>query len=364
MEHIHENLRVVSKRTRSGGREFDSLSHLAASKFVYSRDMPVTMKDIARDLGVSVVTISKVLRNHSDIGEETRKRVLDRVKEMNYRPNLSARGLVTGRSYLVGLVVPDLLHPFFAQIAKSLSKSLLKKGYCLIIATSDGDPQLERQEIDQLLGRGLDALVIASSSADGDVLKRIDEQGPPYILIDRSFASSTASFVGVDDVAVGRMATEHLIQIGCERIAHLRGPATSPGLERLKGYKDALMKHRMEVKESFISPLRSVDVESFEFGMEGMERLLELKPRPDAVFCYNDPTAIGAIDVILRHGLRVPEDIAVVGCGNLHYNSYLRIPLTSVDQHTDQIGTQAARVALSLARKQESSTAQSRRVGA
>src|SRR5271165_2538733 len=124
--------------------------------------MPVTMKDIARDLGVSVVTISKVLRNHSDIGEETRKRVLDRVKELNYRPNLSARGLVTGHTYLVGLVVPDLLHPFFAQVAKSLSRALLKKGYGLIIATSDGDPQLEKQEIDQLLGRRLDALLIAS----------------------------------------------------------------------------------------------------------------------------------------------------------------------------------------------------------
>src|SRR4051812_31496286 len=224
--------------------------------------MPVTMKDIARDLGVSVVTISKVLRNHSDIGEETRKRVLERVKAMNYRPNLSARGLVTGRSYLVGLVVPDLLHPFFAQIAKSLAKSLLKKGYCLVIATSDGDPQLERQEIDQLLGRGLDALVIASSSPDGEVLKRIDEQGPPYILIDRSFNSSNASFVGVDDVAVGRMATEHLIHIGCERIAHLRGPATSTGIDRLKGYKDALAKHRIRVNDDLISAPRTVDVES------------------------------------------------------------------------------------------------------
>lgn len=306
------------------------------------------MKDIARDLGVSVVTISKVLRNHSDIGDETRKRVLDRVKEMNYRPNLSARSLVTGRSYLVGLLVPDLLHPFFAQIAKSLSKSLLNKGYCLIIANSEGDPQLERQEIDQLLGRGLDALVIASTSTDGDVLKRIDEQGLPYILIDRSFKSSTASFVGVDDVAVGRIATEHLIQTGCERIAHLRGPATSTGIERLKGYREALAEHRIAVNEDFISAPRTVDVESVSSGTEGMERLLELKTRPDAVFCYNDPTAIGAIDVILEHGLRVPEDIAVVGCGDLHYNSYLRIPLSSVNQHTDQIGTQAARVTLSL----------------
>src|SRR5664279_1558069 len=128
--------------------------------------MPTTMKDIARDLGVSVVTVSKVLRHHQDIGEETRKRVLERIKELNYTPNLTARGLVTGKTYLVGLIVPDLLHPFFAQIAKSLSAALLKKGYCLTISTSDEDPALEEREISRLLGRRLDALIIASSSTN------------------------------------------------------------------------------------------------------------------------------------------------------------------------------------------------------
>ena len=120
--------------------------------------MTVRMKDIARDLGVSVVTISKVLRNHPDAGEETRERVLARVKELDYRPNVAERGLVTGRTYLIGLVVPDLLHPFFAEIAKSLSDVLRKSGYCLIVSSSDEDSVLEEQEINQLLARRLDAL--------------------------------------------------------------------------------------------------------------------------------------------------------------------------------------------------------------
>src|SRR5450432_3974641 len=115
--------------------------------------MSVRMKDIAKDLGVSVITVSKVLRDHPDIGEETRERVLARVKELDYRPNLAARSLVTGRSYLIGLVVPDLLHPFFAEIAKSISEVLRKKGYCLTISTSEEDPKLEEHEIDRLLGR-------------------------------------------------------------------------------------------------------------------------------------------------------------------------------------------------------------------
>ena len=120
------------------------------------------MKDIARDLGVSVVTISKVLRNHPDVGDETRERVLARVKELDYRPNLAARSLVTGRSYLIGLVVPDLLHPFFAEIAKSISEVLRKSGYYLIVSSSEEDPDLEEQEISKLLARRLDALVIAT----------------------------------------------------------------------------------------------------------------------------------------------------------------------------------------------------------
>ena len=124
--------------------------------------MNIRMKDIARDLGVSVVTISKVLRDHPDVGEQTRERVLARVKELDYRPNLAARSLVTGRTYLVGLVVPDLLHPFFAEIAKSLSDALRQNGYSLIVSSSDEDPDLEEQEINHLLARRLDTLIIAS----------------------------------------------------------------------------------------------------------------------------------------------------------------------------------------------------------
>src|ERR671923_2232770 len=113
--------------------------------------MSTRMRDIARDLGVSVITVSKVLRNHPDVGHETRERVLARVKELDYRPNFAARSLVTGRSYLVGLIVPDLLHPFFAEIAKSLSDVLRTSGYYLIISSSEEDPDLEEQEVNQLL---------------------------------------------------------------------------------------------------------------------------------------------------------------------------------------------------------------------
>ena len=310
--------------------------------------MPTTMKDIARDLGVSVVTVSKVLRNHEDISEATRKRVLDRVKELDYTPNLAARGLVTGKTYLVGLVVPDLLHPFFAQVAKSLSKALLKKGYCLTISTSEEDAELEKHEINRLLGRRLDALVIASSSTNPSVFERIQRQGLPFVLIDRNFPELHANYVGADDEAIGVLATEHLIEIGCVRIAHLRGPDNSPGAGRLMGYLNALAKHKLKSFSGYVTRPRLVDVQSRESGADLMRQLLALNPRPDGVFCYNDPMAIGAIHAILDAGLRVPGDIAVIGSGNLHYDTELRIPLSSIDQQTDMIGERTGRLTLSL----------------
>src|SRR5579859_589523 len=214
--------------------------------------MGIRMKDIARDLGVSVITISKVLRNHPDVGDETRERVLTRVKELDYRPNLAARSLVTGRTYLVGLVVPDLLHPFFAEIAKSLSETLRKSGYYLIVSSSEEDPDMEEQEINQLLARRLDILIIAACRSTVDLFFRIERHKTPYILIDRILPGLNANFVGVDDEAVGRLATKHLIDIGCKRIAHIRGPKTSPSIRRMEGYKRALAQAGLKVIDDHI----------------------------------------------------------------------------------------------------------------
>jgi LacI family transcriptional regulator len=310
--------------------------------------MSTRMKDIARDLGVSTVTISKVLRNHPDVGEETRERVLARVKELDYRPNLAARSLVTGRTYLVGLVVPDLLHPFFAEIAKSLSETLRGSGYYLIVSSSEEDPDIEEQEISQLLARRLDTLIIASCRATVDLFFRIEKQKTPYVLIDRTLPGLTTNFVGVDDVAVGKLATEHLIDIGCKRIAHIRGPETSTGVRRVEGYKQALGDAGLRGIDGYVIAERKGDVETKQRGGEAMQQLLSLKPRPDGVFCFNDPLAMGAMNYALDQGIRIPEDIAVIGCGNLHYDDSLRVPLSSIDQHSRQIGEEAARIALRI----------------
>ena len=306
------------------------------------------MKDIARELGVSVVTVSKALRNHDDISEETRNRVLQRMRDLNYRPNLAARALVTGHSYTVGFVVPGLLHSFFAEIAKGLTNVLRKNGYCLVIATSEEDPQLEREEIERLLARHVDALIVASTQSERTSFDRIEEQNVPYVLIDRRINELNSNFVGVDDQAAGMIATEHLVQSGYRRIACLYAPGLSQAQGRLEGYRKALQKHGATLRPEYIRTLDEIGDASDDAAYAAMKELLSLEEPPDAVYCFNDPSALNAMKAVLDAGLRIPEDVAFVGSGNIRHSDFLRVPLTTVDQNSIAMGERAAKLALSL----------------
>ena len=314
----------------------------------YSSAMPVKMKDIAQDLGVSVVTVSKALRNHPDISRQTRQRVLQRVEELQYRPNLTARSLVTGRSSLIGLVVPDLLHPFFADVAKGLSLALRQQGYFLVLASSEEDPKLEQQEIEHILAHRPDALVIASCQITGESIEKTQRGETPIILIDRSFKAFPSHFVGSDDYAAGKLATEHLLGIGCRRVAHIRGPENSVGSRRLKGFVDTLKRHEIDLPEEYVIQVPQVDVNGGARGAEALKHLKELGQVPDGIFCYNDVIGIGVISEALKLGIQVPEDMAVIGCGNLHYDADIRVPLSSIDQRSREMGSRAAALILSM----------------
>ncbi|WP_199902525.1 LacI family DNA-binding transcriptional regulator [Azospirillum sp. B4] len=308
------------------------------------------MKDIALDLGLSVVTVSKALRAHPDIAEATRRRVLERVAELGYQPNLMARSLVTGQTWTIGLIVPDLLHPFFAGIAKAISNDIRGHGYGLLISSSDEDPDAERQQIRHLLARQVDVIVLASTQTTTDGLREIERRGTPCILLDRRFAGAQAHFVGNDDEAVGALATAHLIAQGCRRIGHLRGPEVSTAAGRLSGFRQALADHGLAAAPEHVMALGpSGDHRGEEAGYEAARQLLAMTPRVDGLFCYNDPSALGAMRAVLEAGLRVPDDIAIIGCGNLSYADFLRVPLSSVDQGAGAIGQRVAQLAISLA---------------
>jgi LacI family transcriptional regulator len=310
--------------------------------------MAVRLKDIARDLGVSVITVSKVLRNHPDIGEETRERVMKRVKELNYQPNPVARALVTGRTFSIGLAVPDLVHPFFAEIAKGLSALLHDRGYGLLIASSEESVARERQIIEGMMARRVDALLLASARPLSDTTGLPLERTTPCILLDREFQGVTAHFIGTDDVRAGALATGHLIETGRRRIAHIRGPEVSTALGRLRGYRETLARHGLPAPESYVVTEATADEHADVSGYEAMKQLLTLKATPDSVFCYNDPAAMGAMQAITESGLRVPEDIAVIGCGNVVYAPFLHVPLSSIDQKSAEMGRRAGELALRL----------------
>jgi LacI family transcriptional regulator len=327
--------------------------------------MAARLKDIANDLGLSVVTVSKVLRDHPDIGEETRKRVLKRMRELNYQPNFAARSLVTGRTWTLGLVVPDLLHPFFAEIAKAISTETRKRGYSLLISSSDEDQELEVQEVKQLLARRVDVILVASAQSSVDCFRMIEEQKTPYVLIDRRFADLDANFVGVDDLEVGMLATNHLLKQQCRRIAHIRGPNVSTAVGRMEGYKRALASNDLKPLPGHVISLgTSGDHRGEKGGYEAAKQLLVAETRPDGLFCFNDPSALGAMRAILEAGLRIPEDVAVVGCGNLSYSDFLRVPLSSVDQGSESIGRRAADLALKIARRKTESRPKTEYIGA
>jgi len=308
----------------------------------------VRMKDVAKELNLSVVTISKVLRGHTDISPATRERVLRRVQELGYRPNLAARSLVTGRTYMVGVVVPDLKHPFFAEIAGGVADRIRRKGYRMVIATSEEDHAIEIEAIESMLAHQVDGLIVASTltAAHSGVFQRVEAQKVPYVLVDRMIPGLRADFVGVDDEAVGTMATEHLIERGNRRIAHIRGPEISTGAGRVRGYLNVMARHGLTAPAGYVATVQHPDVQGEEGGFQAMRQLLSIDPPPDAVFCNNDLIAVGALRAIFEQGLKVPDDIALIGVSNLSYTGMLKVPLSSIDQSAGQIGDRAANVLL------------------
>ena len=307
--------------------------------------MGARMIDIARDLGVSLMTVSKALRSHSDISEQTRTRVMKRAQELDYRPNWIARSLVTRRTYVIGLVIPDLMHSFFAEVAKGVTRKFEPLNYQIVIANSDENADIEERQVELLLARSVDGLIIASTQPNGrrNLFGTLANRGVPYVMIDRAPAGLKANYVGVKDEEIGAMATEHLIEQGCRRIAHIRGPLIAPGTGRLRGYSRALAKHGLKAPPEYVVSGQHSDGS----GYDAMRQLLKLNPPPDGVFCYNDPVAAGAIKAVLEAGLRVPDDIAIIGAGNVHYSDLLRVPLSTIDQSSSAIGETAAELLVS-----------------
>src|SRR5436190_12131072 len=303
--------------------------------------MTFTMKRVAAELGVSITTVSKVLNNQPDIGPATRARVLKKVDELGYRPNAVARSLTLRRTNTLGVVIPDLMHSFFVEIVAGLESVMSARGYALLLCSSGEDASKERKELEALKQRQVDGLVFASAHATGneDLLRQLIDAGKCLVMIDRDdHPDIRCHRVLTDDERVGWIATSHLASLGHRAIAHIAGPPILHAKRREQGYRQALRDARIAARPEWIARAGFLERD----GYEGMRRLLALRPTVTAVFAANDPTAIGAMKAIWDAGLRGPDDIAVVGAGDIAHADLLRVPLTTVSWSRQEMGTRAA----------------------
>ena len=307
--------------------------------------MPTTLADIARALGVSKMTVSRAINNHPEISPETRARILDAAQRMNYRPNQFARALTTNRSYLLGVVVPDLMHSYFAEICRGIETVAKPLGYQNLICSTDEDTANEESEVEALLPR-TDGLILASSASPSETkfYRRVIRERAKMVLIDRQLEGIKCPTVTTDDVKVGELATEHLLNLGHRRVGHLKGTVASTAALRFEGYQKALAKRGAPLDAELVRECGFTESD----GYNATREWLRNGDLPSAIFAANDPAAIGAMRAIAEAGLRIPEDIAIVGGGNIHYGDMLRVPLTTVAWSTSEMGQAAARLLIDL----------------
>jgi len=241
---------------------------------------------------------------------------------------------------MIGVVVPEITHSFFAEIIGGVEDVLDKAGYDILLCHSRNDPERERSEIEALIGGQIDALIVApvQPARSPGLFQNLQKRGVPFVVVDRFFPDFEFSSVRMDDLEAGHMATNYLIQLGHRRIAHIAGSGVSVGLLRRRGFRKAMRTHGLDTSLQWIVRA-TLDIEG---GHGAMEKLLRLEPRPTAVFAANDPQAIGAIYACREAGLHVPNDISVVGAGNIEGDYHLNPFLTTIDWPRQELGRVAA----------------------
>lgn len=315
--------------------------------------MKITIKDIAKEAGVSIATVSLVL-NEKDkhITEATRQRVKDAMKKYNYIPNAMAGSLVTRKTGIIGLILPDITNPFFPGIARGAEDRANEEGYSIIFCNTDDKIEVEEKYIESLTSKMVDGIIIAHSSNSerlSDVLERCQI---PIILIDRDFDSKNIEgkvLVNNRDAAFN--AITYMVEKGYRKIAYLSGSLkTKTAMDRLRGYKEALMENNI----SFDDKLVKYGQYRAEWGKKGIEELFQEETDFDAVFCGNDLIAIGAMKEVLRSGFRVPEDIGIMGFDDIYMSQMVEPELTTVKQPNYEMGYQAVNLLIQHLREKQS----------
>jgi DNA-binding LacI/PurR family transcriptional regulator len=306
----------------------------------------VTIKDVARRVGVSHTTVSRALRGNSLISAETSQRIRRAAAELGYRPSAAARSLKTNRSQVLGVIVSSLDDPFFSEILQGIEDSAQGGGYSLFIATSGRDPQREQKIVQTMMEHRTDGVIICSTSFSAGQGRQLLDYGFPIVVVNNQSLEGFRYSIYHDDVDGSRQMTRHLIGLGHRRIAYL-GNALSgrTTLDRLSGFRLEMESAGLPVPEEYVHEVMGGNPEH---GLDGTRYLLGLPVRPSAIVCYNDQLATGVLKGLQDAGLEVPDEISVTGFDNITMSAYTRPPLTTFDQPKRFIGMEAARLLLGL----------------
>lgn len=295
---------------------------------------PATLKQIAEQLNISVSTVSKALKDYPDVSKKTKKLVKELAKTLNYKPNAFAVNLRNKESKTIGLIIPVIVHHFFSSVIKGIIAQAEKKGYLVIILQSNESYELEKKQIDLLMSQRVDGILIslANGTADFTHLNEVIAQDKPLVMFDKIAKLVRCSKIIIDDRKAAYTATKHLIDTGCKRIAHFRGPLLPQNsIDRFLGYKKALQDHNMVYDPSLVYICECGD-NSFEEGKANARKLLEDHTDVDGIFINTDLVAIGAMTEFNKQGIKIPDQISIVGFSNWFMSSVISPSLTTVDQ--------------------------------
>jgi len=303
------------------------------------RSAQVTIKDIAEKLGISPSTVSRALKDHPDISKATKKAVRELAAELNYEPNAIALSLLSSRSNIIGLIIPEIVHYFFSQVISGIEDVAYDAGYHVIICQSNESYSREAKNVQALLSSRIEGLLLSISkeTRDLDHLRKLRKKNIPIVFFDRIPKDFEADHVIIDDYNGAYQATKHLIDVGCKRIAHL-GTSHDMGIgrDRYEGFIQALRDHDLPIDKRLI-----VDCDTYKSARLVTRRLIyELNPA-DGIFAVNDRTAIGALQTAREYGKKIPDEIAVVGFSNGIYANMTDPPLTTIEQFGYKMGQEA-----------------------
>ena len=293
---------------------------------------PTTLKEIAETLKISVSTVSKALKNYPDVSKKTKRLVKETAELMNYKPNAFAVNLRTKESKTIGLIIPEVVHHFFSSVIKGIIAQAEKKGYLVIILQSNESYELEKKQLDLLLSKRVDGILISLANGTGDFkhLNDLISQEVPFVMFDKIAKIVNCSKVIINDRKAAYTATKYLIDSGCKRIAHFRGPLLPQNsIDRFLGYKTALDDNGIAYDSSLVYVLKDM---SFDEGVHFSKKLLKDHDDVDGIFINTDLVAIGAISEFNKCGVKVPEDISIVGFSNWFMSSVISPSLTTINQ--------------------------------